>query len=62
VSREADIDRFYEALEQIKKNEGGVRYLRDCTGSTGWPARELYFFFEDGEYREDAHSLRVVRV
>jgi len=62
MSRKTDIDRFYEALEQIKQNEGGFRYLRGCTGSTGWPERGLYFFFEEGECREDAHSLRVVRV
>jgi hypothetical protein len=62
MSRRADINRFYGVLEQIQRNEGGFRYLHDCTGSSGWPARGLYFFFEEGEYREDAHSLRVVRV
>lgn len=62
MSRHADINRFYGVLKQIQGIEGGFRYLRDCTGSSGWPARGLYFFFEEGEYPEDGHSLRVVRV
>ena len=62
MSRHADINRFYGVLKQIQRIEGGFRYLRDCAGSSGWPARGLYFFFEEGEYREDGHSLRVVRV
>jgi hypothetical protein len=28
----------------------------------GWPQRGVYFFFEDGEFREDGVSARVVRV
>jgi hypothetical protein len=62
MSRHGDLNRFYAVLNQIHENEGGFRYLRDCTGSSGWPERGLYFFFEEGEYRDDARSLRVVRV
>jgi hypothetical protein len=62
MTREADLSRFYDALDELRKHVGGFRFLRDCTARTGWPTRGLYFFFEEGEYREGSDSLRVVRV
>jgi hypothetical protein len=62
MNRRSDLERFYDALQQISKNVGGFRCLRDCTAKSGWPTRGLYFFFEEGEYREGSQSLRVVRV
>jgi hypothetical protein len=62
MTREADLSRFYDALDEIRNHVGGFRFLRDCTARTGWPTRGLYFFFEEGEYREGSDSLRVVRV
>jgi len=41
---------------------GGPRRLRDCGGRDAWPERGVYFFFEEGETREDGESPRVVRV
>lgn len=57
-----DLDHIYALLNRLHEQQGGYRYLRDCTSRTGWPARGVYFFFEPGEYRADGESLRVVRV
>jgi hypothetical protein len=62
MSRTDDLNRFYSLLEQIRKQEGGFRYLRDSTGKTGWPKRGIYFFFEGGESRDGLDASRVVRV
>lgn len=62
MSRRDDLNRFYEILNDLQEHIGGYRCLRDCTAKSGWPERGLYFFFEDGELREDQKSLRVVRV
>lgn len=62
MSRKADLDRLYHGLSEVKEKFGGFRYLRDCTGKSGWPKRGIYFFFEDGEWREHRSQLRVVRV
>ncbi len=62
MSRQGDLDLFYKSLAQLRNRHGGLRHLRDCTGKTGWPKRGLYFFFENGEFREDGTTPRVVRV
>ncbi len=62
MSRADDLNHFYHSLEQIRGQEGGYRFLRDSTGRSGWPKRGLYFFFEEGECRDSADALRVVRV
>jgi hypothetical protein len=62
VSRRDDIAEFYQILDELRHRVGGCRMLRDCQGKSGWPERGIYFFFEDGEFREDGLSLRVVRV
>lgn len=60
--RAHDLDRFYAILDTLLARLGGYRYLRGATARSGWPERGVYFFFEDGELREDGRSLRVVRV
>ncbi len=62
MSRREDLGRLYEALDDLRERAGGYRYLRDCTTKSGWPERGVYFFFTEGELREDGISLRVVRV
>jgi hypothetical protein len=62
MSRRKDLDTFYKHLRQLRDRVGGFRLLSNCTGKTGWPTRGLYFFFEDGEFRNDGETLRVVRV
>jgi len=62
MSREADLNRFYLALDQLRQQKGGFRLLRDSTGKSGWPTKGIYFFFENGEYRKGSDALRVVRV
>jgi hypothetical protein len=62
MNRRSDLDQFYQALFELKQRVGGYRYLRDCSGKSGWPHRGVYFFFEQGEFREDGSTPRVVRV
>jgi len=56
------LDRFYHLLDALSRKVGGPRRLSDCSGRDGWPERGVYFFFEEGETREDGESPRVVRV
>ena len=62
MSRKTDLNSFYDILDDLRQKIGGCRCLYKCTGKSGWPTRGLYFFFEDGEFREDQKSLRVVRI
>lgn len=52
---------FYRFLDILDIKVGGKRFLADSNGHTSWPKRGVYFFFEDGELRENG-DLRVVRV
>ena len=62
VDRGKALDRFYELLGELEVSCGGKRRLAECDGRGGWPRRGVYFFFEDGEVREDGVTPRVVRV
>ena len=63
MTRRADLIRFYDILGDLERRLGGKRLLADCNGRMDWPARGVYFFFEDGEYRADSgDTMRVVRV
>lgn len=62
MSRREDVDRFYRIVGTLRDRCQGFRCLKECTRRSGWPARGVYFFFEDGEFREDGSTLRVVRV
>jgi hypothetical protein len=62
AERRLALDRFYEQLQFLEKSLGGKRVLSECDGRMDWPRRGVYFFFEDGEFREDGVTLRVVRV
>jgi len=62
ISRRADLDRFYELIAELEVVCGGRRRLSDCNGQMGWPQRGVYFFFEDGEFREDGVTPRLVRI
>lgn len=61
-ARRAALDHFYALLAKLEQRCGGKRRLAECHGRMGWPRRGVYFFFEDGELREDGVSPRVVRV
>lgn len=59
----ADLDRFYELLGELETLPGQGRTLAECTGSSGWPERGVYFFREPGEHRAgQSHRPRIVRV
>jgi hypothetical protein len=62
VSRRDDVDRFYGIIATLRERCQGFRRLKECTTRSGWPARGVYFFFEDDEFREDGSTFRVVRV
>jgi len=62
MGRREDLDRFYELLHELEERVGGTRLLADPHVNRGLPERGVYFFFEPGEYREDGHTPRVVRV
>lgn len=62
-SRLDDLRRLYAALDNLRVRLSGTRTLLDCSGRQPWPARGVYFFFEDGEGRSDSgEGPRVVRV
>jgi hypothetical protein len=60
--RRGALDRIYEMLAEVEAGCGGRRRLADCSGRMDWPQHGVYFFFEDGELREDGVTPRVVRV
>jgi hypothetical protein len=60
--RKQDLETFYKILNKLERKIGGYRYLSSCNGQMNWPRQGGYFFFEDGEFRENSSQLRVVRV
>ncbi len=58
----SDLDLLYRAIlaSDVDRYQG-VR-LRDLPGSECLPRRGVYFFFEDGEFRADGVTPRIVRV
>ena len=61
MSRREDIDEFYKIMRRLEEKLGTKRVLSNCDGRMGWPSRGIYFFFEDGEARENGEP-RVVRI
>jgi hypothetical protein len=61
-NRSSDLITFYELLAELEKKLGGKRYLGASDGRMKWPHRGVYFFFEQGETRQNASTMRVVRV
>jgi hypothetical protein len=55
------IERFYSIINEIILKQG-IRKLVDCSGRMKWPQRGVYFFFENGEYRNNLTDNRIVRV
>lgn len=62
MTRREDLDRFYALLKVVEGVCGGRRTLSACDRNLRWPERGVYFFFEDGEFRQDGATPRVVRV
>jgi hypothetical protein len=61
--RIVDLQRFYFAIERLRKSLGGTRTLGSSSGRLKWPRRGVYFFMEDGETRlETGSGPRIVRV
>jgi hypothetical protein len=62
MARRDDLDRFYGLLDDLARQVGGARKLKNCTGYMDWPDRGVYFFLEPGETRTSTDQLRVARV
>lgn len=62
VDRRQALDRFYGLLDDLDEAHVGRRRLVDCQGRMDWPKRGVYFFFEEGEVRDNGVTPRVVRV
>lgn len=60
MTRQNDIDRFYELLDDLEEQVGGKQRLGECTGYMDWPDRGVYFFFAPDEYRGEQHRLTRV--
>lgn len=61
-ARSSDLDRFYQAVFARDIDERQGARLRDLPGASCLPSRGVYLFFEDGEFRADGVTPRVVRV
>ncbi len=62
MARAEDLSRLYAILGDLGNRVGGARHLASCNGGMNWPRRGVYFFFEEGEFRQDSNTLRLVRV
>jgi hypothetical protein len=62
MNRIQDLDNFYKSLDELARKCGGPFLLSECSGRMRWPVRGVYFFFENGEYRDELRVPRVVRV
>jgi hypothetical protein len=60
MGRIDDLNGFYDLLDDLRERVGGYRYLRDCTGKSGWPERGVYFFFEWLRWGDSAFGSRRV--
>jgi hypothetical protein len=62
MSRQRDLDLFYELLAELADRSGGSRTIEECSGRLPWPSHGVYFILEEGELRADNRTPRVVRV
>ena len=62
AERRDALERLYKQLALLEMAVGGKRVLSECSGALDWPRRGVYFFFQEGELREDGVTPRVVRV
>jgi hypothetical protein len=61
--RAGHLQKMYSLIALLEKKTRCPRLLINCTGRNSWPARGVYFFFENGENRADTGTgHRVVRV
>jgi hypothetical protein len=62
MTESQDLEGLYGLLSELRSRVGGFRYLRESSGSSGWPRRGVYFFFDEREPRGTGNGPRVVRV
>jgi hypothetical protein len=57
------IERFYEILAELTQLIGGPRRVSELHRDRNFPARGVYFYYEEGEMRPRSRTLRrVVRI
>lgn len=61
ADRREPLDQLYALLDGLDDRNGPPRLLDECGPQTGWPDAGIYFFYEEGEQRENGQP-RVVRV
>ncbi|WP_436909044.1 hypothetical protein [Halosimplex marinum] len=61
MTRDTDLDRFYDLLADLEAAVDGMQYLRDCDGYMDWPERGVYFFFSPEEARAGGQR-RLTRI
>ena len=62
-STRKDLQRFYAALDELKRRTGPARRLADYKRADLGTTRGVYFFFQDGENRSGSgEGQRVVRI
>jgi hypothetical protein len=61
MSKEKDIERFYDLLSELETIAGGKRLLSECSGRMDWPKRGIYIFFDKCNTHGGGKD-RVVRV
>lgn len=54
------LDNFYKLLGELERKTGKMT-LCECDNKVDWPEYGVYFFFEEGEFRENSREFRVVR-
>ncbi|MGE5390764.1 MAG: hypothetical protein ACM3PE_06835 [Deltaproteobacteria bacterium] len=61
MQRFYDLQSLYEFL-RVLDEKLGKHYLNECNQRMNWPHHGVYFFFENGELRDNEIEPRVVRV
>lgn len=65
MTREGDLERFYELLADLEERVGGTRRLGECTGYMDWPdpgVYGVYFVFARVERRARSDRPRLTRI
>lgn len=62
MSRIQDLNDFYKILKKAECKIEGKKLLSNCHGRMQWIKKGVYFFFEDGELRDNNKDMRITRV
>ena len=60
ADRQTALDELYGAIDALRDELGGPRFLEDATGGLRLAEDGIYLFFEEGEVRSDGSTPRFV--